>query len=178
MQVAIRPAAEWEVTTLISDAAARGKPLEILGAGTKRAVGRAFQIAAAVSTSSLRGITLYEPAELVMSARTGTPLDEIEKELAKRGQMLPFEPIDLGPVLGSPPKRGSIGGVFATNLAGARRISSGAPRDHVIGLRAITGKGELMKSGGRVMKNVTGYDIARGLAGSLGTLDVIPEVTF
>jgi glycolate oxidase FAD binding subunit len=178
MQVAIRPAAEWEVTTLISDAASRNKPLEIMGAGTKRVVGRAFQAVSLISTTSIKGITLYEPAELVMSARSGTPLEEIESELAKRSQTLPFEPLDLGPVVGSAPKRGTIGGVFATNLGGSRRIATGAPRDHLIGLRAVTGKGELMKSGGRVMKNVTGYDLARGLSGSWGTLAITTEVTF
>jgi glycolate oxidase FAD binding subunit len=178
MQVPIRPAAEWELTTLISDAAARQKPLEVMGAGSKRGIGRAFQSAAIISTSSLRGVTLYEPAELVMSARAGTPLVEIEKELASHGQMLSFEPIDLGPALGGVAGRGTIGGVFATNLSGARRVAAGAARDHLLGVRSVTGRGQLLHFGGRVMKNVTGYDVSRGLAGSWGTLAVITEVTF
>jgi glycolate oxidase FAD binding subunit len=178
MQVPIRPAAEWELTTLISDAAAKHRPLEVLGAGSKRAVGRAFQAAGAISTTALKGITLYEPAELIMAARAGTPLIEIETELAQRRQMLAFEPIDLGPALGGPSGRGTIGGVFATNLSGARRIAAGAARDHLLGVRAVTGTGELLHFGGRVVKNVTGYDVSRALAGSWGTLAIITEVTF
>ena len=178
MQVPIRPATEWELTTFITDAAAKRRPLEVMGAGTKRSVGRAFQAAATISSTGFKGITLYEPGELVMSARAGTPLAEIEAELAKRGQMLPFEPIDLGPLLGTAAAKGTIGGVFATNLSGARRVISGAPRDHLLGLRAVNGRGELLNFGGRVMKNVTGYDVTRGLAGSWGTLAVMTEVTF
>jgi glycolate oxidase FAD binding subunit len=131
-----------------------------------------------ISTNGLRGITLYEPTELVMSARAGTPVAEIEAELDSRGQMLPFEPIDLGPALGGGAAGGSIGAVFATNISGARRVATGAARDHLLGVRAVNGRGEAFKSGGRVLKNVTGYDVARGLTGSWGTLAVMTEVTF
>ena len=178
MAATVRPAAEWELSGLIIDAAERGKPIEVAGTGTKRGVGRAIQAALTISTSGMRGITLYEPTELVMSAQAGTPVKDIEAELAARGQMLPFEPIDLGPALGVGPGRGTIGAVFATNLSGPRRIAAGAARDHLLGLRAINGRGESFKSGGRVLKNVTGYDVARGLAGSWGTLAIITEVTF
>jgi len=174
----VRPAAEWELPSLIADAAERGQPVEVVGAGTKRGVGRAVQAAMTISTNGMRGITLYEPTELVMSARAGTPVAEIEAELASRGQMLPFEPIDLGPALGENPAGGSIGAVFATNLSGARRVATGSARDHLLGVRAVNGRGEVFKSGGRVLKNVTGYDVARGLAGSWGTLAVMTEVTF
>ena len=173
-----RPAADWELPSLIAEASARGQPVEILGAGTKRGVGRPVEAATTISTSALRGITIYEPTELVMSARAGTPVVEIEKELAARGQMLPFEPIDLGPALGAAAENGSIGAVFATNLSGARRVATGAARDHLLGVRAVNGRGEAFKSGGRVLKNVTGYDVARGLSGSWGTLAVMTEVTF
>ncbi len=149
-----------------------------MGAGTKRDVGRAVQAATPVSTASLSAITLYEPTELVMSARAGTSLARVEAELAINGQMLAFEPIDLGPALGQAPMGGTIGSVFATNLSGARRIMSGAARDHILGVAAVTGNGEMIKSGGRVMKNVTGVDVARGLMGSWGTLAVMTEVTF
>ncbi|MES1180013.1 MAG: FAD-binding protein, partial [Hyphomicrobium sp.] len=124
------------------------------------------------------GVTLYEPTELVMSARAGTPLYEIEAVLAARGQMLAFEPIDLGPTTGAPGGALSIGGVFATNFSGSRRISAGSARDNLLGVRAINGRAELFRSGGRVMKNVTGIDVARGLTGSWGTLAVMTEVTF
>jgi len=174
----VRPAAEWELANLIVAAAERAKPVEIMGAGTKRNVGRPMQAAVAISTAGLRGITLYEPTELVMSARAGTLVSDIETQLAEKGQMLPFEPIDLGPALGGQAGRGTIGAVFATNLSGARRVATGAARDHLLGVRAINGRGETFKSGGRVLKNVTGYDVARGVAGSWGTLAVITEVTF
>ena len=124
--------------------------------------------AASVSTKGLRGVTLYEPSEMVMSARAGTPLAQIEDALAARGQMLAFEPIELAALGGGEAGEGTIAGVFATNLSGARRIRVGAARDHLLGVRAVNGRGEIFKSGGRVMKNVTGYDLCRGLAGQLG----------
>ncbi len=174
----VKPAVEWELSNLILAAAERGRPVEIMGAGTKRGVGRPVQAAVTLSTAGLRGVTLYEPTELVMSAQTGTPVADIEAQLEARGQMLPFEPIDLGPALGAQAGRGTIGAVFATNLSGARRVATGAARDHLLGVRAINGRGETFKSGGRVLKNVTGYDVARGVAGSWGTLAVLTEVTF
>ena len=174
----VRPGAEWELSNLVLAAAERNRPIEVMGAGTKRDVGRPVQAALTISTSGLRGITLYEPTELVMSVQAGTPVAEIEAQLAARGQMLPFEPIDLGPALGTQAGRGTIGAVFATNLSGARRVATGAARDHLLGIRAINGRGEAFKSGGRVLKNVTGYDLGRGLAGSWGTLVIMTEVSF
>jgi len=174
----LRPAVDWELASVISDAVQRGWPLEISGAGTKRGIGRPMQVAADVTTRAMRGVTLYEPSELVMSARAGTLVSDIEAELARHGQMLAFEPLDVGPLFQGQRGQGTIGGVFASNLSGARRIAAGAARDHLIGLKAVTGRGESIKSGGRVMKNVTGYDVARGLTGSWGTLAVMTEVTF
>ena len=178
MSEVLRPAVDWELASVITDAAERGWPLEISGSGSKRGVGRPMQTAADVTTRAMRGITLYEPSELVMSARAGTLVAEIETELGRRGQMLAFEPLDLGELLSQQRGQGTIGAVFATNLSGARRITAGAARDHLLGLKAVTGRGEGIKSGGRVMKNVTGYDVTRGLAGSWGTLAVMTEVTF
>lgn len=131
-----------------------------------------------VTTASMTNVTLYEPTELVMGARAGTTVASIEQDLAARGQMLAFEPIDLGPVVGGAAKVGTIGAVFATNLSGSRRVMAGAARDHLLGINAVTGAGDIIKSGGRVMKNVTGVDIARGLTGSWGTLAVMTDVTF
>lgn len=173
----MRPRTEEGVAARVAEAFATGAPLEISGAGTKREVGRPLQTAAVLSTERLKGITLYEPSELVLSASAGTRLSEVEKALAEHGQRLAFEPPDLGPVLGAPAGLGTIGAVFATNLSGPRRVLAGAARDHLIGVRAVNGRGEIFKSGGRVMKNVTGYDLARGLAGSWGTLAVMTEVT-
>jgi glycolate oxidase FAD binding subunit len=174
----MRPATEKDLSSLVAEHAAKRTPIEILGTGSKRSVGRPVQAAATLTTTGLRGITLYEPTELVMSARAGTSVAEVESELGARGQMLAFEPIDLGPMFGAAAFQGTIGATFATNLSGARRIAAGAARDHLLGVRAINGRGEIFKSGGRVMKNVTGYDLARGLAGSWGTLAVLSEVTF
>jgi glycolate oxidase FAD binding subunit len=174
----LRPAAEWELQTVIAKLAAQRASAEIIGHGALRNTGRPAPAQVVISTASLRGVTLYEPTELVMSARAGTPLAAIETELASRGQMLPFEPVDLGPATGGPAGTLSIGGVFATNISGSRRISSGSARDHLLGVRGVNGRAELFKSGGRVMKNVTGLDVARGLTGSWGTLAVLTELTF
>jgi glycolate oxidase FAD binding subunit len=174
----MRPVDEREFSRVLAEASATGTPLEVSGWGTKQRIGRPIQTAANISAKALRGITLYEPSEMVMAARAGTPLAQIESELADRGQMLAFEPVDLGSLVGGEPDRATIGGVFATNTSGARRISVGAARDHLLGVRGVNGRGEVFKSGGRVMKNVTGYDVSRGLAGSWGTLAVLTEATF
>jgi len=174
----LRPATEWELKSTMAVLGERQIPVEVIGAGSKRGVGRPVAAPVAVTTSGLRGIPLYEPTELVMTARAGTPVSQIEVELASRGQMLAFEPIDPGPALGAQAGVQTIGAVFATNLSGSRRIAAGAGRDYLLGVRGVTGRGEVFKSGGRVMKNVTGYDVARGLSGSWGTLAVLSEVTF
>ena len=174
----MRPVDEREFSRVLGEAFATRTPLEISGSGSKQRIGRPIQIAATVSAKAMRGITLYEPTEMVMSARAGTPLSQIEADLADRGQMLAFEPVELGPLVGSEAGQATIGGVFATNISGARRISAGAARDHILGVRAVNGRGEVFKSGGRVMKNVTGVDLCRGLSGSWGTLAVLSEVTF
>jgi glycolate oxidase FAD binding subunit len=137
---------------------------------------RPVQAARSVSTRALTGVTLYRPAELIISARAGTPLAEIEAAVAEKGQQLIAEAPYLNGIFGTsaPP---SIGGVVAANLSGPRRIAWGATRDHVMGLRFINGAGEAIRSGGRVLKNVTGLDLCKLLSGSYGTLGVITEVT-
>jgi glycolate oxidase FAD binding subunit len=174
----MKPADETELARLIAEAVEHRMPIEIRGNGTKQGIGRPARVAAAIEMNGFSGITLYEPAELVMSAKAGTPLALIEERLAAQSQMLAFEPLDLGPLAGLPAQGGTIGAVFMTNMSGARRISAGAARDHLLGIQAINGRGERFKSGGRVMKNVTGVDLCRGLAGSWGTLAVATEVTF
>ncbi len=173
-----KPAADWELQFMIAGCAEKRLPIEVMGAGSKRAVGRPIDSAITITTSSLRGITLYEPSELVMTARVGTPVSHIEAELAAHGQMLAFEPLDVAPAVGGPQGAHTIGAVFATNLSGARRIQAGAARDHLLGIKGVNGRAEMFQSGGRVMKNVTGYDVARGLTGSWGTLAILTEVTF
>jgi len=170
------PETEEELKHLVAEAVDTRTPLEVMGKGTKREIGHPVGAGAVVSTEAMVGISLYEPTELVMVAKAGTPLAEIETKLAENDQELPFEPVDLGPVLGYGPREGTIGGVIATNISGSRRILKGAARDHVLGVRAVNGRGELIKAGGRVMKNVTGYDLGRTLAGSWGTLAIMTEV--
>jgi glycolate oxidase FAD binding subunit len=174
----ITPNNAEELKDIVSWAAAEGRPLEILGAGSKRTLGRPVEADVAVAVSGLQGIGLYEPAELVMSAKAGTPLAAIEARLADNRQQLAFEPPDYGALLGGAPGRATIGGVLACNLSGPRRIRAGAARDHFLGVQAVTGRGDLIKSGGRVVKNVTGYDLCKLFAGSFGTLVGMTEVTF
>jgi glycolate oxidase FAD binding subunit len=158
-------------------ALANDKALEVAGAGTKRAIGRPSQTDVTLDLSGLTGVTLYEPEELVLSAKAGTPLAEIEALLAKNNQELAFEPADYGPLFGAAAGQATIGGVLAANLSGPRRIKSGAARDHFLGVTAVTGRGDTIKSGGRVVKNVTGYDLCKVIAGSWGTLAAMTDVT-
>jgi glycolate oxidase FAD binding subunit len=173
----LKPRDAAEVEQAVKWAIAGGKTLEIVGRGSKRRIGRAAQWDVTLDLSGLAGVTLYEPAELVLSARAGTPLSEIEALLAANSQELAFEPMDYGPLLGGPAAAATIGGVLSSNLSGPRRIKAGAARDHFLGVSAVSGRGETFKSGGRVVKNVTGYDLCKLLAGSWGTLAAMTEVT-
>ena len=152
-------------------------PVAIRGGGSKAALGRPVEAERTLDLSRLAGIELYEPDELVLSAAAGTRLAHIEAALSNHRQMLAFEPIDYGPLLGLEPGQGTIGGVLAANLAGPRRVKMGAARDHFLGFSAVSGRGEAYKAGGRVVKNVTGYDLCKLLAGSWGTLSVLSRVT-
>jgi glycolate oxidase FAD binding subunit len=171
------PGNEDELAAIVREAVAERRPLAVEGGGALRGLGRPIQAAATLSTARLSGITLYEPHELVISARAGTPLAEVEAALAEKRQRLAFEPPDWRAFYGSSGAP-TVGGVAAANLSGPRRIMAGAARDSMIGLRVVTGRGDIVKSGGRVMKNVTGYDLVKFLAGSYGTLAVMSEVTF
>jgi glycolate oxidase FAD binding subunit len=173
----LKPRDAAEVEEAVQWALAGGKTLEVVGRGTKRAIGRAAQWDATLDLSELSGITLYEPEELVLSAKAGTPLAEIEALVANSRQQLAFEPPDYAPLLGTATGAASIGGVVAANLSGPRRIKAGAARDHFLGVNAVSGRGETFKSGGRVVKNVTGYDLCKLLAGSWGTLAAMTDVT-
>ena len=164
-------------SAIASQIAAAREPLLVRGAGTKSGMLRPVQAAGAIGTAGLTGITLYAPKELIISARAGTPLHEIETALAEHGQHLIAEPPDLSLLLGTEAGTQTLGGVVATNLSGPRRVAWGATRDHVMGVRAVTGRGEVIHSGGRVLKNVTGLDLCKLLTGSHGTLGVITEIT-
>ena len=177
MDTGVKPRDVAELELAIRWALAGNKTFEVIGHGSKRGIGRAAQWDATLDVSLLSGVTLYEPEELVLSAQAGTPLAEIEALVAARNQQLAFEPMDYGPVLGGACGAATVGGAIAANLSGPRRIKAGAARDHFLGVTAVSGRGETFKSGGRVVKNVTGYDLCKLLAGSWGTLAVMTEVT-
>jgi glycolate oxidase FAD binding subunit len=172
----LKPRDSKEVEDAVRWALGNDKALELAGQGTKRAIGRPSQTDLTLDLSGLTGVTLYEPAELVLSARAGTPIAEIEALLDSNKQELAFEPMDCGPLLGGDANAGTLGGAIAANLSGPRRIKAGAARDHFLGVTAVTGHGETIKSGGRVVKNVTGYDLCKLLAGSWGTLAAMTDV--
>lgn len=166
-----------QVLETVAWAVSEETPLAVTGAGTKSGVGRPINASHELSLAGISGIRLYEPEELVMTVGPGTPLDEIVAALDEHDQELAFEPPDLGHLLAGEAGAGTIGGVVAGNLAGPRRIKAGAARDHFLGFQAVSGRGEAFKSGGRVMKNVTGYDLCKLICGSWGTLAVMTEIT-
>jgi glycolate oxidase FAD binding subunit len=177
VNLALLPTDEAGVQDAVASAAAGREPLFVQGNGTKASMLRPVQAERVLSTAGLSGITLYSPSELIISAWAGTPVAEIEAALAEKGQQLTAEPPDLSRVFGSNGKPQTIGGITATNLSGPRRVAWGAMRDHVMGIRAVNGRGEVIHSGGRVLKNVTGLDLCKLFTGSHGTLGVITEVT-
>jgi len=172
----LRPSDAEEVRDLIASALARETLLELTAGGSKRGLGRPVEAAVQLDLSALAGVTMYEPEELVLTARPATPMADIEALLLQRGQMLAFEPPDLRGLLGAGGTP-TLGGAIACNLAGPRRLKAGAARDHLLGFKGVSGLAELFKSGGRVVKNVTGYDLCKLMAGSYGTLTALTEIT-
>jgi glycolate oxidase FAD binding subunit len=168
----LRPRDAADVAAIVAGAVG---PLELVGGGSKRQIGKPVA-ADVLDLGALDGIVSYEPAELVLTARAATPLATIERALAAHAQRLAFEPADFGALLGSDRPQ-TLGGVISANLSGSRRLTAGAARDHFLGFHAVTGSGERFKAGGNVVKNVTGYDLPKLLAGSWGTLAVLTEVT-
>lgn len=165
----LRQAVEWALNGSVT--------LDVRGQGSKLALGKPMTCDQVLDLSGISGIVDYAPEELVVTLRAGTPIREVEALLAQRNQMLAFEPPDLGPLLGQEAGQGTLVGAVMGNLAGPRRISAGAARDHLLGFSGVNGRGEAFKSGGKVMKNVTGYDLSKLLAGSWGTLAVLDEVS-
>jgi glycolate oxidase FAD binding subunit len=172
-----RPTTEDDLVNFVRDAIAAGHKLRVSGQGSKAGWGRPATADQDVSVAALSGIGDYEPAELVLTAAAGTPMAVIEQALADKQQQLSFEPGDWAPLWGGTPGAGTIGGAIACNLSGPRRFQAGAARDHFLGFRGVNGRGELYKGGGPVVKNVTGYDLPKLLAGSFGTLSILTEVT-
>src|SRR5215469_11177460 len=173
----IRPRDSKELKQAVEWALNDGVTLDVRGQGSKLVLGKPMQCDQVLDLSRLSGVVDYAPEELVVTLRAGTPLREVEALLAQRNQMLAFEPPDLGPLLRQQAGQGTLVGTLMGNLAGPRRVSAGAARDHLLGFSGVNGRGEAFKSGGRVMKNVTGYDLSKLLAGSWGTLAVLDEVS-
>jgi glycolate oxidase FAD binding subunit len=175
-QIRYTPRTPGEVEKIVAEAASDSRPLEVCGGGSKRGMW-ARAPAALLDMTGVAGITNYDPDELVVTALAGTPLAELEAALAERHQMLAFEPFDHGPLFGEAPGRATLGGIVAANVSGSRRLSAGAARDHILGFTAVSGRGEAFKGGGAVVKNVTGFDLPKLMAGSWGTLAVLTSLT-
>jgi glycolate oxidase FAD binding subunit len=170
------PISEKDLAAIVADAAVSGRRLQIQGQGSKAGWGRPCDGDDALSLQHFVGIRSYEPAELVLTAAAATPMAMLEDALAEENQQLAFEPGDWAPLWGGASQSGTIGGVLACNLSGPRRFQAGAARDHFLGFSAVNGRGEIYKGGGPVVKNVTGYDLPKLMAGSFGTLSVMTEV--
>jgi len=171
------PTTAAEVEEAVAAAMAERRGLEIRGGGSKRLLRMPVESAALLDMRAVAGITDYDPDELVLTARAGTPLAEIEAALGEQQQMLAFEPFDHGPLFGALPGGATLGGIIAGNVSGSRRLSMGAARDHILGFTAVSGRGEALKGGGAVVKNVTGFDLPKLMAGSWGTLAVLITIT-
>ena len=172
------PQNEREVSNFIKKNYKSNVPIELIGLGSKRKMGRALQCARTLSVSKLNGIVEYLPEELYIKVKAGTPIKEIEEELKKNKQQLAFEPIDFGYFLNGKSDYGTAAGQVACNISGSRRFKVGSIRDHVLGFRGVNGRGEIIKSGGVVVKNVTGYDLSKLICGSYGTLVALTEIVF
>ena len=172
----LKPTTPEEVQVCVAEAGAAGRHIEVIGGGTKRTLGAVGRTDLVLSTARLDRIIDYAPEELVLTAQPGVRIADLETLVAGRNQMLAFEPAHLTRLLGS---RGepTLGGVLAANVSGPRRIRAGAARDHFLGFDAVSGRGEVFKAGGKVVKNVTGYDLMKLMAGSWGTLAILTEVT-
>jgi glycolate oxidase FAD binding subunit len=174
----ILPEDEGELCAAVKHAAENLRQLEIVSSGTKRLMGRPVEAEQRLDMSKFSGIVSYEPDELIFTAKAATPLKEVEAALGEKRQMLPFAPADWAPLFGETSGRSTLAGMVATNACGARKVKAGAVRDHLIGCRFVNGSGEPIKAGGRVVKNVTGFDLPKIMCGAFGTLGALTELTF
>ena len=173
----LKPNSEETIAEAIKHCYKKNVPLEISGLGSKKNIGKNFQSQKTLDLSNYSGIIKYEPEELYIKVKSGTPINQIKEELDKRNQQLAFEPNDFGFLFEGKSNEGTIGGVISSNFAGPRRFKVGSARDHILGFKGVNGKGEIIKSGGTVVKNVTGYDLSKIITGSFGTLSVFTEIS-
>jgi len=171
------PEDELQVSDIVKELYKKNQPTELIGTGTKDFIGNKIQSAKKLSLSKLSGIVEYLPQELYIKVKANTPLELVEQELEKNNQELAFEPIDFGFIQSGISNKGTIAGYLSCNYAGSRRFKVGSVRDHVLGFRGVNGKGDIIKSGGTVVKNVTGYDLSKLITGSFGTLVALTEIT-
>ncbi|MBA1337895.1 MAG: glycolate oxidase FAD binding subunit [Pelagibacterales bacterium] len=174
----IYPETEKEVSHFIKKFYKSNVPVELIGSGSKRKIGKSLQCEKNLYLSKLSGIIEYLPQELYIKVKACTPIELIEGELKKKNQQLAFEPINLGYLLNGKSDFGTAAGQVSCNISGPRRFKAGSIRDHVLGFRGVNGRGEIIKSGGTVVKNVTGYDLSKLICGSYGTLVALTEITF
>ena len=172
------PQNEKEVSSFIKKFYKSNTPIELIGSGSKRKIGKPLQCEKTLSLSKISGIVEYLPEELYIKVKSCTLIKEIEEKLKQNKQQLAFEPIDFGFLLNGKSDYGTAAGQVACNISGPRRIKVGSVRDHVLGFRGVNGRGEIIKSGGVVVKNVTGYDLSKLMCGSYGTLVALTEITF
>lgn len=177
MTLHLTPGDAAEVAEIVAQAGAEGRTFEIIGHGSRRRLGGRLAADAVLDLSRLSGVVAYEPNELVLTVKPATPLAEIQALLAAENQHLAFEPPDYGPLWGEPAGLGTVGGMIGVGHGGPRRPFAGAPRDHLLGFKAVNGAGEPFAAGGRVVKNVTGFDLPKLMTGAFGTLGVLTEVT-
>ena len=171
------PSSREEIAEIIRNCYKKNIPLEINGSKSKNKIGRNFQAEKTLDLTSYSGIIDYKPEELYIKVKAGTPINSIIEELDKHDQQLAFEPVDFGFLFNGKSNNGTIGGVISCNFAGPRRFKVGSARDHLLGFQGINGKGDIIKSGGTVVKNVTGYDLCKLISGSFGTLSVLTELS-
>ena len=176
-QNVFKPSTREEIVEIVKNCFKKNIPLEINGLKSKNKIGRNFQSEKTLDLSNYSGVIEYKPEELYIKVKAGTPIKEIVEQLDKNNQQLAFEPNDFGYLFNGESNSGSIGGVVSCNFAGSRRFKVGSVRDHVLGFQGLNGKGETIKSGGTVVKNVTGYDLCKLLSGSFGTLSILTELS-
>ena len=176
-QNVFKPSTREEIVEIVKNCFKKNIPLEINGLKSKNKIGRNFQSEKTLDLSNYSGVIEYKPEELYIKVKAGTPIKDIVEQLDKNNQQLAFEPNDFGYLFNGASNSGSIGGVVSCNFAGSRRFKVGSVRDHVLGFQGLNGKGETIKSGGTVVKNVTGYDLCKLLSGSFGTLSILTELS-